>query len=343
MQETIKIIPVNADVYPAFYTIVQSSQWGNPMLPLEYNNKLWGDVIYRNDEIIGGWVGTIRGDLPVVRLITKSVYFDSYPIFKTKALEEHYISIFIDKVKNHAKRDRIVMLNLTHWIRGEKNIQLDVHEKYATFLVDLQREQDFLWSALDSTKQRNIKKAIKNEVAFHTCKNEESLNYLNDFQQLREITQTRAISSHKQASILLKSNAFFIKMMQQDNVTLLLGKYEEQVGSVALVTQGGNVVYYHSGGSDIEINRKTCCSTYMFWQSFLYFKANGVKYFDMGGVPCDADETHPAYGVYRFKKSFGGEYMEFDGGKIIIAPFRYKMLQFLLSQRKLLRLFSTKL
>lgn len=343
MQESMKIIPIRAEIYSAFYTIVQSSQWGNPMLPFEYNNKLWGDVIYLNDEIIGGWVGTIRGDIPVVRIITKSIYFDSYPIFKTKILEEQYLPIFISKIKRHAQEDGVVMLNLTHWVRGENNIELDIYEKYATFLVDLQKEQDFLWSALDSTKHRNIKKAIKSEVAFHACKNEESLNCLNVFQQLREITQTRAISSHKQASILLKSNAFFSQMMQQDNVTLLLGKYEEQVGSVALVTQGGNVVYYHSGGSDIEINRKTCCSTYMFWQSFLYFKANGVKYFDMGGVPCDADETHPAYGVYRFKKSFGGEYKEFYGGKIIIASFRYKLLQFLLSQRMLLRFFSTKL
>jgi lipid II:glycine glycyltransferase (peptidoglycan interpeptide bridge formation enzyme) len=343
MQESLKIIPICAEIYPAFYAMVQSTQWGNPMLPVDFNSRLWGDIIYRNNEIIGGWVGTIRGNIPVARIITKSVYFDSYPIFKTKTLEEQYLQIFMSNVKYHAEKDRVVMLNLTHWVRGAKNIDLDVHEKYATFLIDLQSETDVLWSALDSTKQRNIKKAIKNEVAFHTCKNEESLNYLNDFQQLREITQTRAISSHKHASILLKSNAFFSQMMQQDNVTLLLGKYKEHVGSVALVTQGGNVVYYHSGGSDIEINRKTCCSTYMFWQSFLYFKANGIKYFDMGGVPCDADETHPAYGVYRFKKSFGGKYMEFDGGKIIIAPFRYKLLQFLLSQRKLLRFFSTKL
>ena len=65
--------------------------------------------------------------------------------------------------------------------------------------------------------------------------------------------------------------------------------------------------------------------------------------FDMGGVPQSPTAEHPAYGVYVFKRSFGGAYQEFDGGKIIISPTKYRLLNFLLSQRKLLRLFSKKL
>ena len=90
MQESIKIIPINAEIYPVFYTIVQSSQWGNLMLPMEYNSKLWGDIVYLNDEIVGGWIGIIKGDIPVARIITKSVYLDSYPIFINENINKEY-------------------------------------------------------------------------------------------------------------------------------------------------------------------------------------------------------------------------------------------------------------
>ena len=38
----------------------------------------------------------------------------------------------------------------------------------------------------------------------------------------------------------------------------------------------------------------------------------GVKFMDLGGVPVKPDITHPSYGVYAFKRSFGGEYKEYD-------------------------------
>lgn len=342
MQETIKIIPVNADVYPAFYTMVQSTQWGNPMLPVEYHDSLWGNIIYINDEIIGGWVGSIRGDIPVARIITKSVYFDSYPIFKTKALEEHYISIFIDKVKNHAKKDGVVMLNLTHWARGVQ-LNSDLGEINATFLNTLQCTEEELWTNIERTQRNKIRKGEKNNVEVLILQKENSLKYLNDFQLLRQKTQRHALLNNSKASMLLKAKEYFEKLFKDSKTTLFVALVNGKTASVALMLHSGDTVYYYSGGSDYELNKATGASAYLIWKALCFYRENGTKFFDMGGAPVKPDKNHPAYGVYTFKKSFGGEYMEFDGGKMIIAPFRYKLLQFLLSQRKLLRLFSTKL
>ena len=54
MQKEIKILPINAELYPSYYNMVQQTTWGNPMLPFTYNNKLWGDVLLINDEVVGG-------------------------------------------------------------------------------------------------------------------------------------------------------------------------------------------------------------------------------------------------------------------------------------------------
>lgn len=342
MQQKIKIQPITAELYPSYYEMVQASQWGNPMLPTVYQSSLWGDVLMEDDKVIGGWVGTIRGNIPLMRMITKSVYFDAYPVFKSVKKEKQYASDFMAAVKQHAQREDIVMLNLTHWVR-KGYLEIDKINLMASFVVNLAQEEDILFKNMDSAKQRNVKKASKFALDILICKGEESIKYLDDFQRLRENTQNRAISKNKQTSMLLKSNEFFKNLMLQPNAILLLGKHEGIVVSVALMLKGGNAIYYHSGGSDIDINRKTCCSAYMFWKALLHFKNEGIKLFDFGGCPICPSEDHPAYGVYRFKKGFGGEYMEFEGGQIIITSWKYRLLQWILSQRKLLRFFSTKL
>lgn len=341
MQKEIKIIPISSYLYPAFYELTQKTKWGNPMLPLDYNKNLWGQVVCIDNEVIGGWVGTIRGNIPLAKWITKSVYFDSYPVFRTDSFALLYQEKLIDSLKQYASKDNITMLNLTHWVR-EGQLHVDYVEEVASFVVNLEQGEELLFKNIDSAKQRNVKKASKFDLDILICRGDESIKYLADFQRLREDTQNRAISRNKQASMLLKSNDFFRKLMMQPNAILLLGKYEEHVVSVALLLQSGNTIYYHSGGSDIEANRKTCCSAYMFWKALLCFKNQGLKFFDFGGCPVRPTEEHPAYGVYRFKKGFGGEYIEFIGGKIIINKFKYILLNLVLSQRKLLRLFSTK-
>lgn len=342
MQQEIKIIPICKELYPSFYHLVRTTKWGNPMLPETFNTNLWGDVVCKGDKVIGGWVGNLRGNIPFAKWITKSVYFDSYPIFEKHEYYNAYQESLIDILKLQAQKDNITILNLTHWVR-EGILEVDDINIVASFVVDLEKSEEELLKNLDPAKQRNIKKASKFDLEIQILKGQDSIKYLDDFQRLRENTQARAISRNKQASMLLKSNEFFHNLMMQPNAYLLLGKYDGSVVSVALILQGGDTVYYHSGGSDIEVNRKTCCSAYMFWKALSYFKETGIKYFDFGGCPVSPSDDHPAYGVYRFKKGFGGKYIEFNGGKIIINRWKYKLLNFLLSQRKLLRLFSTKL
>jgi lipid II:glycine glycyltransferase (peptidoglycan interpeptide bridge formation enzyme) len=136
---------------------------------------------------------------------------------------------------------------------------------------------------------------------------------------------------------------FFKDLFLNPRTTLFIGKVHDQVATVALMIQSGDTVYYYSGGSDYELNRQYCCSAFVIWKSICYCNELGVNHFDMGGVPVQPEKDHPAYGVFAFKRSFGGIYVEFEGGKIVINKLKYRILDFLLSQRKLLRLFSTKL
>ena len=338
-----KFIPLTETYYGAFYALVQSTQWGNPMLPVAYNDSLWGILMQDSSEtIVGGWVGTLRGNAPVVRCIAKSVYFDSYPVFRSPEDETRYLSRLLEAVKQYAHKQHIVMLNLTHWVRG-CGLPIDILAKEATFCIPLHQSTEQLWKLVESKQRNCIRKGEKNGVEVDICQGEDSLRYLSDFQRLRQSTQQHAIRNHTNASMLLKSNDFFSAKFTDPKATLFVARVEGQTAAVALMLQSGRTVYYYSGGSDYELNRKYSCSAYLLWRAICHYNDLGLDTFDMGGVPQSPTAEHPAYGVYVFKRSFGGTYQAFDGGKIVISPTKYRLLNFLLSQRKLLRLFSKRL
>ena len=336
------IVPLSEKYYSAYYSLVQATRWGNPMLPVHYAYSLWGMVVLDGEQVVGGWVGTLRGNVRVVRLIAKSVYFDSYPVFATTEWESQCAEPLLVAVRAYARRSHITMLNLTHWVRGNA-LPIDRTTKEASFCTDLHTSEEHLWQLVESKQRNCIRKAEKSGVVVEVYRGAEAIPYLSDFQRLRQATQQHAIHNHAQASMLLKSNDFFAAKFADPKATLFVAKAESRVAAVALVLQGGDTVYYYSGGSDYELNRKFCCSAFLLWRALCYYNENGVAYFDMGGVPVSPDKDHPAYGVYAFKRSFGGSYCEFTAGTIAISPAKYRLLRFLLSQRKLLRLFSNKL
>lgn len=340
-----KFIPLTETYYGAFYALVQSTQWGNPMLPTAYNDSLWGMLIQDSTgSIAGGWVGTLRGNAPMVRCIAKSVYFDSYPIFQSPEDEAQYLPYLIESVKQYARKSHIVMLNLTHWIRGNCSIALDKEAPCATFYYDLSMSMESLYNQLDRLKKRTIKKAEANQLDVQFYASKEAIPYIPQFQALRKETQQRAIEHNQNASMLLKSDTFFERLFATHKTTLAVVRTQEgKIVAAATFIESGATVYAHMSGSDAEANRATGSGTYYYWKAIEYFRAKGLKQFDFGGCPVDPSEDDPAFGVFVFKRGFGGTYLSAREGQIIISKQKYRLLNFLLSQRKLLRLVSKRL
>ena len=337
------IAEISSDNYEQYIAIVRSSKWWNLLLPDVYDSNLWGEIVIEDNQVIGGWVGVFRGNKPFLRWIAKAVYFDSYPIFASDELAAKYQILLIDTMREWAKSEHIIIFNLTHWVRESQLPYLQI-EHNATFLLPLQETSEEQWKLVES-KQRNIvRKGEKNGVNIQVLRGADAVAELPTLQLLREQTQRHAIQRHADASMLLKSDNFFTNLLLHTDATLFIGSVDNQPATVALMIASGETVYYYSGGSDYELNRRTGSSAYVIWKAIEYYreKRDDVKYMDMGGVPVSPDESNPAYGVYIFKRSFGGKYMEFDAGAIVINKVKYSILKFLLNQRWLLRLFSKK-
>lgn len=133
-------------------------------------------MLIEDNKVIGGWIGTMRGNLPIAKIITKSVYFDSYPLFATDEIKNQYHDSLINSMKLRAKREAITMFNLTHWVRG-RGMQVDAEETGATFVSVLHKTEEDLWKEVESKQRNCVRKGEKSGVECVVCKGEDSIRY----------------------------------------------------------------------------------------------------------------------------------------------------------------------
>ena len=85
----------------------------------------------------------------------------------------------------------------------------------------------------------------------------------------------------------------------------------------------GNKVWYLYGASSNE-HRNLMPNYLLQWEMVKYAIQNKKDVYDFRGVSGIVDESHPQYGLYRFKKGFGAEFTEFIGELYIpFKPIRY--------------------
>ena len=141
----------------------------------------------------------------------------------------------------------------------------------------------------------------------------------------------------------VKSITFLIELFRSLRSKAYLGiayTPEDKPASYAIMLVTKNKMVYYRGGSDHSFNRIYAASNVLI-QKFIEFAAgNNIELFDMGGFPVYPSNSHPAYGVYRFKKSFGGELKIYYSGHKVISSIKYWLFENVLSNKQLIKLYN---
>ena len=188
----------------------------------------------------------------------------------------------------------------------------------------------------DSLHDSGILKIYLSTINFTTYKK----NVDNDLKQLREEIDDR---THKKENNLLKMNEKKYQTKQEQDKKEIerlmklrteIDEYIEQYGTK--VTLGGimfliyeNEVLSLFGGSDARLMNFQSAYTLHFEGIKLAVNGHYKKY-NFYGITGDFRKENPLYGLYLFKKSFGGNVEELIGEfDLIISPLWYKIYQFL--------------
>jgi lipid II:glycine glycyltransferase (peptidoglycan interpeptide bridge formation enzyme) len=154
----------------------------------------------------------------------------------------------------------------------------------------------------------NIRLAIKKEVEVKSSSN------IQEFYEMAKVTSGRdGFGVHSQTYY----QKVFDLFGTNGNCALLTAYYDSlPLASLLVIARGEMAYYMYGASSDCERNRMPA---YLIqWEAMRWAKQKGCRYYDLWGIPdLDEDELEGSFqhkdsheglwGVYRFKRGFGGE------------------------------------
>ncbi len=312
---------------------------------LEIFNYVYFILIKNKDnQLIAGLPIIVKTFLPCIGNLFKTCSLESailcdYSLTNTELLKAKRNVLL--KLNEFLKKEGVVYCYISHWIRSNDSELFSEqgfnHNSEGTVLIDLYKEEKEISKNFKSGFKHALNKARRLGVSYNI---EEGLdaNYLvKEFCFLRSKTQDKARSKNKNASMMLKSEEFVYKILASKNnkTYLTTAIYEGKIAHIVLFVTFHNTMYAYLSGSNVQLNKKSGAANYLYYKTILFAKSNGLKWLDMGGTPIDPDKTHPAYGVYFFKRSFGGELKVYDGGYLLSKKIQGKVLRKLIENRSI--------
>lgn len=174
-----------------------------------------------------------------------------------------------------------------------------------TLVVDLSGSEADIFNRMKPKTRYNIRLAARKGVTVQASDD------LASYYQVMEVTSKRM---HFHVHSLEYYQQAFQLFHPAGMCELLIAHFEGRALATVMVFAHGRQAYYlYGASSDEERNRKP---TYpLQWEAIRWSKAQGCSEYDMWGIPDEDEETLEAYGeeredglwgVYRFKKGFGG-------------------------------------
>ncbi len=197
-------------------------------------------------------------------------------------------------------------LELCHFQRNETGLDFEGVQPAFVFRLDITPSADELLANMHSKTRYNIRLAGKRGVTIRQAAGKE------DLRTFYAVLQETAVRD----DFLIRGYEYFEMiwdhMVKYGLAQIFLAEYKGQVISATLALVLGDKTWYLYGASSNEF-RNVMPNYLIQWEMIVWAKAQNCKIYDFRGVSGNMDESNPLYGLYRFKKGFNGELIEFVG------------------------------
>lgn len=293
--------------------------WNNEIILFKDNNgNIIGSisVLIRKIPIFGNLMYSARG--PICDIHNEKVLQELTN--GLKELAKKY-KAFVLKIEPDIKSDdedfREIILKTGQKIKDDaKNFNEEINPRYV-FRLDIKgKTEDEIFNNFHSKTRYNIRLATKKGVIIKEGTRED----LKDFHKIMVVTG-------KRDNFMIRPLSYFEKMYDElgkEHIKLMMAYYEDKPISGIIDIIYGNKVWYLYGASSNE-HRNLMPNYLLQWEMIKYAIQNNKDIYDFRGVSGVLDESHPQYGLYRFKKGFNAEFTEFIGETYIdFKPIVYK-------------------
>lgn len=190
------------------------------------------------------------------------------------------------------------------------------------FVLDVTRDKEDILMEMKSKTRYNVRYADRKGVKVSIDNSEEAFEEY--IRLLRKTTERQGFYAHGEEY----QRKMWEGLRESGVAQLIKAEYEGEVLVTWILFDFGDSVYYPYGVSSRK-HRNLQASSRVMWESILYAKKEGKKYFDMwGALEPDPDKSDSWYGFHRFKEGFGARHVEYVGSYDYVAkPAMYKIFR----------------
>ena len=224
-------------------------------------------------------------------------------------------------IKTDDEKFREIVTKLGYKIKDDaKDFKDEIQPRFVFRLNIKDKTEEEVLAGFHQKTRYNIRLATKKGVVVKEAGRE-------DLKAFHDIM----VETGKRDDFIIRSLEYFEKMYDElapNHMKLLMAYYEDEPISGIIPIMYGNKTWYLYGASSNK-HRNLMPNYLLQWEMIKEAIKNKCDIYDFRGVSGVVDESHPQYGLYRFKKGFGAEFTEFIGE--VYLPFRpiwYKFYKF---------------
>ncbi len=187
-----------------------------------------------------------------------------------------------------------------------KRSHRDIQPRH-TLIKDLDRSDDELFSEMMSTNRRLYRRAATEGFTFKSSRNPADFSLFLDM--IHQTAKRTGIQPHTDEYF----TAMAATLLPLGAARFFIARHDGKPVATSLVFEDARTRYYAHAASS-ESARKLQPNVYLVGHLIFDAKATGKKRFDYFGVaPPNAPKSHAWAGFTQFKRSFGGQYVEYSG------------------------------
>ncbi len=205
--------------------------------------------------------------------------------------------------ENHIRELRMNFGTKHHALRKAATDNLPTN----TLFLDLNKRQESLLNEMKPKTRYNIRLSSRKGVSVRAIKYEELPRWYELYKQTAKRNQIHADGLEFFRTVWKAQ-----KVDKETGVEILLAEKDNKpLAGMFLTLNNGRATYLYGASSSVQRN---LMATYKLqWEAIKKAKRGGYTTYDMFGISPSADPAHPMYGLYKFKKGFGGKIFHRQG------------------------------
>lgn len=305
----------------AAYSITQAFAWGELKGAFGWRPRRYllfeGDRALAGVQVLGKPVPLLGGELWYAPRGFLTNYADAAALTAlTAAIKEEarraYAATLLLEPMVPAAADLSVLRQL-----GYRETPRHV-QPLTTLGLDLGRSEEDLLAGMERRTRYNVNLAARKGVAVRASTSPEDLRIFHEL--LADTTDRKHFLVHN-LPYYEKTLALF-----GATSTLLFAEHEGDLLAAAFILGFGRYAYYAHAAS-AAIKRELKAANLLVWEAIRWAKGRSFAAFDFWGIPREPHEDNPLYGVYTFKKGYGGEVVAYAPAyEFTFAPVRARLI-----------------